>query len=51
MAYYLKGDVFAEDPTCFIDELSDDEIKMIEKQTESNYRKYYIMSKYGGLNE
>jgi AdoMet-dependent heme synthase len=49
MAYYLTGDVYAEDPTCFIDELSDDELEALEKQTKSNFRKYYILSKMGGL--
>ncbi|MEA1874020.1 MAG: radical SAM protein [Bacteroidota bacterium] len=48
MAYYLTGDVFAEDPTCFIDELSDDELEKLEKQTKANFRKYYMMAKMGG---
>jgi len=49
MAYYMTGDVFAEDPTCFIEELSEDELMTLEKQTKSNFRKYYMMSKFGGL--
>ncbi|NLA24104.1 MAG: SPASM domain-containing protein, partial [Bacteroidales bacterium] len=49
MAYYLTGDVFAEDPTCFIDELSESELESFEKQTKTNFRKYYLLSKVGGF--
>jgi radical SAM protein with 4Fe4S-binding SPASM domain len=49
MAYYMTGDVFAEDPTCFINELSESELKTLEQQTKANFRKYYILSKIGGL--
>ncbi|HRW22119.1 MAG TPA: radical SAM protein, partial [Bacteroidales bacterium] len=48
MAYYLTGDVFAEDPTCFIEELSAEELEKLEKQTKSNFKKYYILAKMGG---
>lgn len=49
MAYYKTGDLFAEDPTCFIDELNETEINELEELTRKNFRKYYLMSKVGGL--
>ena len=39
MAYYETGDVFAEDPTCFIDELTPSELRELEQQTKRNFRK------------
>jgi radical SAM protein with 4Fe4S-binding SPASM domain len=49
MAYYQTGDVMAEDPTCFIDELSEDEIAEFEKTTDKNFRSYNIMTNFGGV--
>lgn len=43
MAYYHTGDVFGEDPTCFIDELSSIELEKLEKQTRKHFRNYVRM--------
>lgn len=43
MAYYKTGNLFAEDPTCFISELSDDELADLEKRTARNFRNYNRM--------
>ncbi len=44
MAFYTTGDVFAEDPTCFIDELTEDELKKLEKATAKHFRNYNRMN-------
>lgn len=44
MAYYHTGDVFGEDPTCFIDELSKEELDKLEKLTRKHFRNYVRMS-------
>ncbi len=49
MALYTSGDVFAEDPTCFIDELSPIELNELESQTSREFRKYQIMTKFSSL--
>lgn len=49
MAYYQSGDVMAEDPTCFIDELSDAEINKLEKETYKSFRNYNRMTNFGGV--
>ncbi|MFH2095116.1 MAG: radical SAM protein [Bacteroidota bacterium] len=49
MAFYLAGNVFAEDPTCFIDELSPEELEQMTEETAENFRKYVRMAKYGKL--
>jgi AdoMet-dependent heme synthase len=49
MAYYYTGNVFAEDPTCFIDELSEDEISQIESKTIKSFKNYLRMAKFGNL--
>ncbi|HOU97354.1 MAG TPA: radical SAM protein [Bacteroidales bacterium] len=43
MAYYHTGDVFGEDPTCFIDEISPEELEKFEKQTRKHFRNYVRM--------
>lgn len=43
MAFYQSGDVFNEDPTCFIDELSESEIIELEQITEKHFKNYYRM--------
>ena len=43
MAYYKTGNPFAEDPTCFIEELSDDEQTDLEKRTAHNFKNYNRM--------
>jgi AdoMet-dependent heme synthase len=49
MAYYQTGDVFAEDPTCFIDELSENELKEIEKEMVKKFINCVRLSGIGGL--
>ena len=49
MAYYLTGNVYAEDPTCFLSELSETEIKEIEKETINSFKNYVRMAKFGNL--
>lgn len=48
-AYFFTGDIFGEDPTCFIDELSESEIEEIEKTTYKNFRNFVRMAKFGGI--
>lgn len=45
MAYYKTGDVFGEDPTCFIDELNHEELETLEKQTRKHFKNYVRMDK------
>ncbi len=40
MAYYNCGDIFAEDPTCFIDELSVEELNELEAKTRKHFKNY-----------
>jgi len=49
MAYYYTGNVFAEDPTCFLNDLSDEEIEKIEKETKNSFKNYVRMAKFGKL--
>jgi len=51
LAYYISGDIFAEDPTCFIDKLSEQELLKIEKQTAISFRDYVRMAALGRLYE
>ena len=46
MAYYKTGNPFAEDPTCFIGELSEDELADLEKRTARNFKNYNRMLKF-----
>lgn len=48
MAYYHDGDLFGEDPTCFIEDLSESELQKTEKETIKNFRNYVRMSIFGG---
>ena len=49
MAYYQSGDIMAEDPTCFIDELSEEELKKLEYETSQKFRNYQRMTNFGGV--
>lgn len=51
MAYYINGDYMAEDPTCFIDDISAEELARIEKTTGKSFRNYVRMAAKGGLYE
>ncbi len=46
-SYYLTGNIFASDPTCFIDELSDSELKKLEAETAKNFKNYCRMVHFG----
>ena len=49
MAYFKSGDMLAEDPTCFIKDLNEEELSQIEKQTAKSFRDYVRMAGVGGL--
>lgn len=49
MAYYYTGDVFGEDPTCFIDDLSEEELEKLEKQTRKHFKNYVRMYNLNNL--
>mgnify|MGYP001288010929 CR=1 FL=1 len=49
LAFYRTGNVYAEDPICFIDELSEKEIKQMEKETETSFKNYVRMAKFGKI--
>ena len=49
MAYYQTGDVLAEDPNCFIDELTPDELLEMEKETARQFKNYQRMTNFGGV--
>ncbi len=46
MAFYKTGDIYAEDPDCFIDELDESEILKYEEETKTNFKKYCRMVKF-----
>ena len=45
MAYYYTGNVYAEDPTCFLNDLSEKEIQEIENDTIKSFKNYVRMTK------
>ncbi|MDD2634980.1 MAG: radical SAM protein [Bacteroidales bacterium] len=49
MAYYLTGDVFNEDPTCFLNDLSPLEQLEIENETIKSFKNFVRMSKVRDL--
>jgi radical SAM protein with 4Fe4S-binding SPASM domain len=49
MAWYQSGDIMAEDPTCFIDELNKAELEAMEKETAKQFRNYRRMTGFGGV--
>jgi len=49
MSYYYTGDVYEEDPTCFLSDLSEEEILKIEKETIKSFRNYVRMAYFGKL--
>jgi len=46
-SYYLTGNLFASDPTCFIKDLTEDELKILEKKTAKNFKNYRRMVDFG----
>jgi len=49
MAYYYTGNIYAEDPTCFIDDLTEDELIKAEEETIISFKNYVRMAKFGNL--
>ncbi|HBX51859.1 MAG: hypothetical protein A2275_13930 [Bacteroidetes bacterium RIFOXYA12_FULL_35_11] len=49
MAYFQGNDLYGEDPTCFIDELSEEELHAMEIEFEAQFRNYVRMAKFGGM--
>lgn len=49
MAYYQTGNVFAEDPNCFLEDLTESELKAMEKETEGSFKNYVRMASLGGM--
>ena len=49
MTYYHTGNLYGEDPTCFIDNLSEDELKEIEQEIAKNFKNYLRLANFGGL--
>jgi AdoMet-dependent heme synthase len=49
MAYYDSKDYMGEDPTCFIDEVSEIELLGMEKVFSKNFKNYVRMCGFGGL--
>ena len=47
MAYYINNDLYGEDPTCFIDELEENELNAIIKTTEKNFKNFARMAQIG----
>ncbi len=48
-SYYLTGDVYGTDPTCFIDDLTENELKDLERQTAKKFKNYVRMASFGGM--
>ena len=46
-SHYLTGNVFGSDPTCFIDEMSEEELSDKERITSKNFRNYCRMAHFG----
>ncbi|MBU0765260.1 MAG: SPASM domain-containing protein, partial [Bacteroidetes bacterium] len=46
--YYLTGNLYGSDPTCFIDDLSEEELEVAKMEIAKNFRNYTRMAKYGG---
>lgn len=49
VAYYKTGDVYGEDPDCFIDMLSDEELKNLEKETIKGFKNYNRMAGFANV--
>jgi radical SAM protein with 4Fe4S-binding SPASM domain len=47
MALYHTGDIYGEDPTCFIDDLTEEELKKMEETTIRNFGKFAKMAQMG----
>lgn len=51
MAYFQTGNVYGEDPTCFIEDLSETELHNMEQETIKNFKNYFRMTRFGGLSD
>ena len=49
MAFYKTGDIFGEDPDCFIDSLTEDELKQAENETVKGFTNYNRMTKFANV--
>jgi radical SAM protein with 4Fe4S-binding SPASM domain len=49
MAFYKTGDIFGEDPDCFIDSLSEAELKQAEDETIKGFKNYNRMTKFANV--
>ena len=49
MSYYYKGNVYAEDPTCFLHELNDEQVKEIENDIIKSFKNYVRMAQFGKI--
>lgn len=49
MAYYQSEDIMAEDPTCFIDKISKEELLKMENETARQFNNYRRMTSFGGV--
>lgn len=47
LAYYQNGDVYGEDPTCFISDMEDSELKDISELTAKNFKNFLRMAQMG----
>jgi radical SAM protein with 4Fe4S-binding SPASM domain len=50
-SYYKTGDIFESDPTCFIDYLSEKDLKNLEEETLKQYKNYCRMVHFGSSNK
>jgi radical SAM protein with 4Fe4S-binding SPASM domain len=44
LAFYKNGNTFGEDPTCFLDDLSPQELSVIEAETQKSFKNYTRMA-------
>lgn len=49
LAYYTSNDAFGEDPLCFIDELSEEEITTLQQETSKSFKNYLRMAYFGKI--
>lgn len=50
-SYFKTGDIFESDPTCFIEDLSEQELKILEAETAKQFRNYCRMVHFGPNNK
>lgn len=45
--HFLTGDIYGSDPTCFIDDLNEEELNALEEKTAKNFKNYCRMVHFG----